>query len=227
MLEMITRDITSPYSAFEAWTYDRFIAPAVNDYVRAIQSAEIGDVPAGARVLDVGCGGGQNLCSLAESQPSAELTGLDLSPRQVARATARSRRFGDRVAIVEGSALDLPFDDGRFDFVVSIGSIKHWPDMRRGVAECARVLAPGGRLVIAEADRGCRLDDARRFIARWRIPGPLRTVALAGFRTWVAGQGIDLDDGRSLLADLPLAGGEAHRVPDAPFLILRGHKAPA
>jgi SAM-dependent methyltransferase len=221
MFEMLARDITAPYSAMEAWTYDRFIAPAVNDYVRELQSTELGGVREGGKVLDVGCGGGQNICSLAASRTDLEIRGVDLSPRQVVRAQRRAESFGSRVQVVEGSALDLPFHDGAFDLVVSIGSIKHWPDMALGVSECVRVLAPGGRLVIAEADRGCRLDDARAFIRRWRIPGPLGVIALAGFRTWVAGQGLDLEEGRELLAPLPVSG-DAQRIEGTPFLVLRG-----
>ncbi len=222
MFNMISRDITAPYSAFEAWSYDRFIAPAVNDYVRTLQRTELEQVVDGGRVLDVGCGGGQNLISLANARADLQLCGLDLSPRQVARAARRGQRFGSRVRFVQGSALELPFDDDEFNLVVSIGSIKHWPDMQRGVAECARVLAPGGMLVIAEADRGCHLADARSFIDRWRIPGPLGVIALAGFRTWVAGQGLDLDEARALLEAACLRDTSAERVPDSPFLVMRG-----
>jgi len=225
MLNMSFRDITAPYSAFETWTYDRFVAPAVHDCVRGFHARELSGIAGAARVLDVGCGGGQRLAFLAEALPDAELCGLDLSPRQVARAARRTRTHGDRVTVVEGSALDLPFDDGHFDLVVSFGSIKHWPDMRRGVSECARVLAPNGTMLVGECDLGCRLDDARAFIDRWRMPGLLHTVALAVFRTWVAGQGIDLDDGRALLADLPLVDARAERIPDTPFMVLRGRRA--
>lgn len=225
MLEMISRDITAPYSAMEAWVYDRFIAPAVNDYVRELQRAELAALPPNGRVLDVGCGGGQNLCSLAEARPDAELCGLDLSAEQLARARRRARPFDGRVSFVEGSALELPFDDGQFDLVVSIGSIKHWPDMQRGLAECARVVAPGGTLVVAEVDRGCRLPDARAFIDRWRIPGALGPVALAGFRTWVAGQGLDLIEARELIDSAGLTVSSADRVADTPFLVMRGSRS--
>ena len=153
--------------------------------------------------------------------------GLDLSPGQVARASRRLHDLGDRARVVAGSALELPFDDGSFDVVLSIGSIKHWPDMAQGVSECARVLAPGGRLVIAEADRGCSLADARAFIDRWRAPPVIGTAVLAFFRTWVAGQGIDLEDARRLLAAVPLHDASAERVPGAPFLILRGVQSSA
>lgn len=227
MFEMMARDITAPYSAAESWIYDRFIAPAVNDYVREAQRGELDGLPGGARVLDVGCGGGQNACWFAEARADLRVTGLDLSPQQIGRARRRGRGLADRVEFVEGSALDLPFDDHSFDLVVSMGSIKHWPDQARGVAECARVLAPGGQLIIAEADRGCRLDDARAFVDRWRVPHLLWPLALAGFRTWVAGQGLDADDGRALLAAHPELESRVERIAGAPFLVLHARRPAA
>lgn len=224
MFEMLTRDITAPYSSVEGFFYDRFIAPAVNDYVRELQRDAIGELPAQCRVLDVGCGGGHNVCSLAEARPDAEIIGLDLAPHQVARARKRARRFGDRVRFVEGSALDLPFEDGEFDLVVSIGSIKHWPDMQRGVSECVRVLRRGGRLVIAEADRGCRLEDAQAFVRRWRLLAALGPISLAMFRTWVAGQGIDAPEAQAMLDACDLSATSVERVAGAPFLLMNGRR---
>ncbi len=222
VLEMISRNMTAPYSAVESWTYDTFIAPAVNEYVRALQADRLAAVPSGGRVLDVGCGGGQNACSVAEARTDLRVTGLDLSADQVRRARRRGASFGDRVQFSEGTALDLPFDDGTFDFVVSVGSIKHWPDVARGVAECARVVRAGGVMLIAEVDRGCLLPDARAFVERWRVPRAMQSFALAGFRTWVAGQGLDLEDARGLLAPLGLRETFAERVDGAPFLIFGG-----
>jgi SAM-dependent methyltransferase len=107
-----------------------------------------------------------------------------------------------------------------------VGSIKHWPDPARGLRECLRVLRPGAPLIVAEVDRGCHLDDARAFVARWRMPRLLRPLALVLFRTYVAGQAIDLDDARALLASLPLANPRCERIPRTPGLLLLAH-APA
>jgi SAM-dependent methyltransferase len=108
--------------------------------------------------------------------------------------------------------------------VTSVASIKHWPDQARGLRECVRVLRAGGRLVVFEADRGCRLGDAQDFVARWTLPRPLRLPALAAFRTWVAGQAIDLDDARALVSGLSLEATEVRRVPGTPALMLAGSK---
>jgi ubiquinone/menaquinone biosynthesis C-methylase UbiE len=183
-------------------------------------------VPEDAKVLDVGCGGGHLVLDLAERRPRARVTGLDLSEEQLARARERTDAagFSSRVTLVQGSALELPFDDDSFDVVTSVASIKHWPDQARGVRECVRVLAPGGRLFVFEADRGCRLSDARAFVARWRLPRPLRVPALAMFRTWVAGQAIDLDDARELLAVAAITDTTVRRVPETPALVFSGRK---
>lgn len=221
---MIAADITAPYSAVEAWAYDSVAAPAVVAWLPELADGRLDAVPRGARLLDVGCGGGQNLLAIAERRPDLKITGLDLSERQVARATRRASKAGAAMRFVEGSALDLPFADGEFDAVMSVASIKHWPDQLRGLRECARVLKSGGTMWVVEADRGCHLEDARRFVARFRIPRALLPIALAGFRTWVAGQGIDLDEARRFLEELPLTDAHAQQVPGVPAVLFEGTK---
>ncbi len=220
----LVSDITARYSWFESWLYDRYIAPAVEDLARTMIDRLVADDGSRA-LLDVGCGGGQNAALLADLRPDVRITGLDLSPEQVARAARRGARFGDRLRFVAGSALAMPFDGEAFDAVYSVASIKHWPDPRRGLEECIRVLRPGGLLVVVEADRGCRLDDARRFVDRWRLPSPVRRIALPMFRTWIAGQAFDLEDTRALFAGLPLEGVSVRRIPEVPGLIAEGRRA--
>jgi SAM-dependent methyltransferase len=214
-------EITAPYSAVEAWAYDRFVAPAVTELIAQNVGDVLDGIPRGGHVLDVGCGGGQALDLLAARRPDLHLHGVDLSPDQVARARAR---LGDRAVIVEGSALDLPYASDRFDFVFSDASIKHWPEPGRGLAECVRVLRPGGRLLVTEADRGCRFEDAAGFVRRWRLPWLLFPIELALFRTWVAGQAFDLAEFEAFAGALPLDEGRARRVEGTPAIVLEGIK---
>jgi ubiquinone/menaquinone biosynthesis C-methylase UbiE len=173
-------DITAPYSAIEAWTYDAIVAPAVAELL-ARNLNEVRDrIPRDGRVLDVGCGGGQALALLAVERPDVHLHGVDLSSGQVGRARVR---LGDRARIVTGSALALPYRDACFDFVFSDASIKHWPDPAAGLRECVRVLRPGAQLVVTEADRGCRLEDAAAFVRRWRAQRASGTRRAARPRT--------------------------------------------
>jgi SAM-dependent methyltransferase len=215
---------TLPYRASETWIFDTVIAPAIGDLRRALLDRYLGELPPGARILEVGSGGGQLAVEVAEERPDVSILGVDLSPAQVARASRRARRLGDRVRFVEGNAVELDVSSG-YDAVISVGSIKHWPDPRRGLAGCARALRPGGRLLIAEVDRGCLLDDARRFVGRWRMPSPLRPLGLVLFRTFVAGQGLDLDDVRGLVAGLPLDDVRIERIPGTPGLLLAARRA--
>ena len=108
--------------------------------------------PRQLRVLDVGCGTGLVLRSLASRLPDADtLIGVDAAPSMVQVASARADKSGDtRLAFREGTAEQLPFADGSFDLVVSAVSFHHWRDQAGGLAECHRVLAPGGRLVLTD-----------------------------------------------------------------------------
>ncbi len=101
------------------------------------------------RVLDVGCGTGYLLGLLATRCPGAsELAGVDPAAPMVAAATAAA---GDaRLRFSEGVAEALPYPDSVFDLVVSTTSFDHWTDQAAGLRECARVLVPGGRLVLVD-----------------------------------------------------------------------------
>ena len=106
-------------------------------------------VPAPRRVLDVGCGTGYLLGRLATFVPQAEvLAGIDASPAMI--KVASSAASDNRLRFVVGTAERLPWPAATFDLVVSTTSFDHWADQRAGLAECARVLAPGGCLVLAD-----------------------------------------------------------------------------
>lgn len=219
-------DPTARYGALESWVYDRCIAPAVMDLSDRVEARLLARLPEGARVLEVGSGGGQLAVQLAGKRPDLSIVGLDLSPEQVARAAARARPVAGRVRFVEGSAMALPFDDGTFDAVLSVASIKHWPDPALGLAECARVLRAGGALAVIEADRGCAMRDAQAFVGRWRIPGFSRPLALMAFRTLVAGNSLDLDELRALVAALGPGDWKVERIEHTPGMLLFGVRDP-
>lgn len=101
------------------------------------------------RVLGVGCGTGYLLHDLGRRYPDArQLCGIDAAPQMI--ATASSLADDDRLSFTVGVAEDLGHPDGAFDLVVSTTSFDHWTDQRTGLVECARVLRPGGRLVLVD-----------------------------------------------------------------------------
>ena len=105
--------------------------------------------PAPSRILDVGCGTGYLLRALADRCPDAlQFAGIDAASAMVDVARASTR--DERIAIELGAAEQLPYADAAFDLVLSVTSFDHWPDQAAGIAECARVLAPGGYLVLAD-----------------------------------------------------------------------------
>jgi ubiquinone/menaquinone biosynthesis C-methylase UbiE len=219
----LLHDFTARYSSSEAWFYDHVIAPAVTDLGETVVDAHLGLLPHGAEVLEVGCGGGQFAQAQLDKREDLRWTGLDVSADQIARAVRRNATHAG-ASFVVGDALDLPFPDARFDAVTSIASVKHWPDPAEGLSECVRVLRPGGQLMVVEADRGCRLEDARSFVARWRLPAIARPISLLLFRTLVAGRSLDIDDARALLSGLPLASWEVTRLAGTPAILMRGRR---
>ncbi len=96
-----------------------------------------------ARALDVGCGEGR-FCRMLRAR-GVDAVGLD--PTQNLLARARSLDPGG--VYVEGAAEALPFAEGAFDLVVSYLTLIDIPDIRSAIPEMARVLAPGGRLLVA------------------------------------------------------------------------------
>jgi ubiquinone/menaquinone biosynthesis C-methylase UbiE len=101
------------------------------------------------RVLDVGCGPGYLVRQLAARVPEAvELVGIDAAAAMV--QTARTMADDSRIRFATAVAEHLPYPDETFDLVVTTTSFDHWADQRAGLAECARVLVPGGRLLLAD-----------------------------------------------------------------------------
>ncbi|WSF37011.1 methyltransferase domain-containing protein [Streptomyces sp. NBC_01351] len=107
----------------------------------------------GRRMLEVGCGLGVG-CALAlwEYAP-AHLTGMDIHPQQLERARQANAALLEagpaRMRFVRGAAERMPFGDGEFDRVYSVEAAQHFDDLDAFAREAARVLRPGGRVVVA------------------------------------------------------------------------------
>lgn len=124
-----------------------------------------------ARILEVAVGIGRNL---EFYEPTAPVTGVDLSPAMLAVARARADELGRAVELHEGDAAHLPFDDASFDTVVCTLSLCSIPDPGRAVDEMHRVLVPGGTLLLLD-----HVGSTRRpvYAAQWLLEQATRRLA--------------------------------------------------
>jgi ubiquinone/menaquinone biosynthesis C-methylase UbiE len=144
----------SPVSIYERFTKLYDLMFRFNGYGRSLErylrETRL-PLPAGARVLDAGCGTGLlTLALLRVLRRPADITAVDLSGRSLQTARRAVRRLSTplrhRVAFVRADALSLPFPEDSFDLVVTSGVLEYLP-LREGLGELARVLAPGGHLL--------------------------------------------------------------------------------
>jgi ubiquinone/menaquinone biosynthesis C-methylase UbiE len=131
--------------------------PCVAESKRA-SIALLGLIP-GAAALDVGCGLGDDVATMAEIVGGdGAAVGVDCSEKLIAEARRASGAGAHEATFVVADATSLPFDDGRFDACRADRTIQHIPDADVAVAEMARVTRPGGTVVISEMLTGLDLD---------------------------------------------------------------------
>jgi len=135
----------------------------------------------GLRVLDVGCGAGNMIHHLARYGP---VSGLDNHPKPL--AVARERGY----IVSQGRGEALPFPDGAFDLVAALDTIEHVQDEAAILSECARVVRPGGLLVLtgpAFMFLWSQNDEVNHHYRRYTLGELQRKLATHGFRVRRAG----------------------------------------
>lgn len=179
----ILSNLVGPYSWLEATAYDFMVGKAaarvVEDLVENSLRPRLRALPHGSLVTDLGCGGGHLLVALAQEFPTLEFVGVDLSPTMVRLASARAEKAGlrsPRVRFLMADVQQLCLPDESFSLVWSIGVLKHWPQPVLGVLECARILAPGGFLVLADTVQTATPERIRHFLNHSRIPAIVRPL---------------------------------------------------
>jgi len=109
--------------------------------------AAVGEMPDGATILDVPCGGGVALRGLHPEQRLSWI-GVDVEPAMLRRAHRRAARFpAVQTRLIEGDMVALPLEDCIADLCLSYGGLHCVPNPDTALAEMARCLRPGGRLV--------------------------------------------------------------------------------
>ncbi len=139
---------------------------AVAEWTRALA------LKPGAAVLDAGCGAGLMTIELAGGGFAVTATDSSAEMARSTRRLAAERGLADRITVTEADAHDLPFPDGAFELVVALGLLPWLHDAKGGVTELARVLAPGGSMILT-ADNRLRLN---------RMLEPRENPLLSGLR---------------------------------------------
>jgi SAM-dependent methyltransferase len=143
---------------------------AVGSFAGVANPWTMGRLSPGERVLDLGSGAGTDSLIAAQMVGiQGSVTGIDMTPQMLAKARAAAAEMGaTNVEFVEAEAEWLPLPDGSVDVVISNGVIDLVPDKDTVFAELHRVLAPGGRLQIADVTiQNPVSEEGRRNIDLW------------------------------------------------------------
>jgi arsenite methyltransferase len=144
--------------------------PAVESFAGVANPFSLGRLHPGERVLDLGSGAGtDSLVAVQMVGGEGRVTGIDMTPAMLAKARAAAAELGvANVEFVEGEAERLPFRGESFDVVISNGVIDLIPDKDAVFSELQRVLAPGGRLQLADVTIQNPVSaEGRRMIDLW------------------------------------------------------------
>jgi SAM-dependent methyltransferase len=160
-----------------------FVEDRIADVVRPVAERS-------THVVDLGCGVGASLCYLADLLPITG-TGVTLSPIQVRAARERIEAAGlsDRVTCIEGDFGNLPDGMQAADVAYAIESFVHAPDPARFFAEAARLVRPGGSLVICDdVRRPVNSRKAERAMHRFELGWHINSLLEAGELQSLAGE---------------------------------------
>jgi ubiquinone/menaquinone biosynthesis C-methylase UbiE len=161
-------------------------------------------------ILDIGCGGGKTVNTLAKIAAEGKVYGIDYSEVSVAVSTSKNKKLIDagRVRILHASVDSLPFSADMFNLVIAVESCHFWPDLVNNLKEIRRVLKPGGSVIIVNGIyRDERFEKRNSKVARmgdftYHLPDDFRVFLKdAGYssiqievlekKNWIAVKGIN------------------------------------
>ena len=112
----------------------------------------------GAKVLDIGCGGGANIDRMFQKYPSCHIDGIDYSAESVkVSKKTNATRLNISCEILQGNVMKLPYPNHTYDVATAIETVYFWPDVTEGFRHIFRVLKPGGKVIVA-----CEMSDPVR-----------------------------------------------------------------
>lgn len=195
-------------------------------------AARAAGLSAGDVALDVGTGTGDLALALAAAAPGATVVGVDYAPAMLAAAPGKARRtdLAHRTQWARADGHALPFADESFDAVASAFVLRNLSDLPAAMADMARVLKPGGRLVALEASPAASWPWSWVIDTHFRLVVPLLGATLAGDRTAYTYLGASIaafmaaEEFQRLMGDAGLAPRPAIRLLRGAILIHRGLK---
>jgi ubiquinone/menaquinone biosynthesis C-methylase UbiE len=193
LLVLMARQLRRP----SGWFGRRVMTSLMNGGNRALLDSVVdaaGPTP-GARVVDVGFGGGYTLDRLAPLVIPARVAGVEISETMISEMRQRS---GDAYDLHLTDGATLPFPEGSIDLMLSVNTVYFWSEPDRVLGEMHRVLKPGGHLVLGYRSRtflrmnpvtwfGFRLYGDKKvqrllekagFTAEIRMPRPAERIAI-------------------------------------------------
>ncbi len=171
---IVSKDAATKYDQSEGWLtrYNGEIAdPAIGRrYVRSVRN-KLGRFVQGLErktVLDIGCGFGMT-CTTIAALGAKEVHGIDnFAPMvETFRAYVPDLPFADRLHPTQGPADQLPYDDDKFDIILTVEALSHIANTQGYMAEAHRVLKPGGVLLIADDNNAANPKVVQRNKEIW------------------------------------------------------------
>jgi ubiquinone/menaquinone biosynthesis C-methylase UbiE len=149
----LARQLARPSGLFGRHVLGRWLRQHTREVNRWVLEAFPADP--GGRLLEIGFGSGELLYEALSRDPELRAAGLDLSAAMVGMASQRLRPFlcQQRVELLQGAVDAIPFADGCFKRLVSVNCVYFWPDPGAALAECRRVLADRGQLLLCFDDK--------------------------------------------------------------------------
>ena len=165
------------------WVSTHWVMPVLHAPIYPLMAKEL-ELQPDDELLEVACGSGIFLAEQATNV--RQVVGLDLSDLQLSLARQRlaGRIAAGTAEIIEGDAVALPWEDGRFSVVTCMGSVEAFPEPERALAEMYRVLRPGGRAVVClggNVAEGTETHQVLGAVWVWNEADARRVTEEAGF----------------------------------------------
>ncbi|WP_392438865.1 class I SAM-dependent methyltransferase [Cloacibacillus evryensis] len=155
-------------------------------------------IPAGANVLDIGCGGGANLLRLAKLAARGTVCGIDISECSLECSRKKVREYiaEGRCQVKYGSAEEIPFPDGFFAVVTAFETVYFWKDMAAALREVRRVLREDGLFMVVNDQSDAQNNCWTGIVEGMTVRGGDELRALFEEAGFIGTEVISEDDGR-------------------------------